>query len=77
MLSENGSTVLDSCRPSGNDARYVVTAYVGNGGQVLAAGASTGDMEAAESIDCVADAVRGWAMPDPGSYPAKVRFFVE
>ncbi|MFI5306345.1 MAG: AgmX/PglI C-terminal domain-containing protein [Polyangiales bacterium] len=52
----------------------LVTAYVAPGGQVLAAGASAPDREAAERIDCVVGAVQGWHMPDPGSYPAKVSF---
>ena len=39
-----------------------------------AAGASAPDAESLAALDCVADGVRGWAMPDPGSYAAKVTF---
>lgn len=53
---------------------FRVTVYVAPGGRVLAAGASTSEQTQGEALDCVADAVRGWAMPDPGSYPAKVSF---
>lgn len=53
---------------------FQVTLYVAPGGRVIAAGASTPDQEQADALDCVAQAVRGWSMPDPGSYPAKVTF---
>lgn len=53
---------------------FHVTVYVAPGGRVIAAGASTSEQTQSEALDCVADAVRGWAMPDPGSYPAKVSF---
>jgi len=73
-LSTGGSGLLSSCRPAGSRAAYRVTAYVMPGGTVEAAGAATDDAEAIDSLDCVAQAVRGWSMPDPGSYPAKVHF---
>jgi hypothetical protein len=63
---------LEDCGVAGG--ALLVTAYVAPGGQVLAAGASAPGREAAERIDCVLEAVRGWHMPDPGSYPAKVSF---
>jgi hypothetical protein len=53
---------------------FHVTVYVAPGGRVVAAGASTPDQTQSDALDCVADAVRGWTMPDPGSYPAKVSF---
>lgn len=55
---------------------FTVTAYVGPGGEVMAAGASTGELDNAENLDCVTDAVSQWEMPDPGSYPAKVSFSI-
>ena len=54
--------------------RFDVTAYVAPGGQVIAAGAATDSETPAEQIDCVVDIVKGWTMPDPGSYAAKVSF---
>ena len=56
------------------DYHYIVTAYVAVGGQVLSAGAAADSQEAADKIDCVLDAVQGWSLPDPGSFPAKVSF---
>jgi hypothetical protein len=53
-----------------------VTAYVAPGGAVTSAGASTNAHDGVSKIPCVVDAVRGWKMPDPGSYPAKVTFTV-
>lgn len=76
VVAEGGPALLSRCRPAGSRASYRVTAYVMPGGHVQAAGAATDDPDAAEGLDCVADAVRGWDMPDPGSYPAKVHFEV-
>jgi hypothetical protein len=53
---------------------FSVTAYVAPGGKVIGAGAATDSETGAEHIDCVVQNVAGWAMPDPGSYPAKVAF---
>lgn len=55
-------------------AEISVTAYVAPGGQVTSAGGTTDRHDAAGKIACVVDAVRGWHLPDPGSYPAKVTF---
>ena len=68
---ESQRATLESCAAGG---RYVVTAYVAPGGQVLAAGAAADSQPAAAQIDCVLDQVKTWHMPDPGSYPAKVSF---
>ncbi|NOY90300.1 MAG: AgmX/PglI C-terminal domain-containing protein [Deltaproteobacteria bacterium] len=73
-LIEDGPRLLSSCRPAGSRAAYHITAYIMPGGRVQAAGAATDDADAVDSLDCVAQAVRGWSMPDPGSYPAKVHF---
>lgn len=51
-----------------------VTAYVGRRGRVLAVGGATGADGGDTVLDCVADGVRAWEMPNPGSYPAKVTF---
>ena len=53
---------------------YVITAYVAPGGAVLAAGVATDAAPAPALLDCIVTAVKGWHMPDPGSYPAKVSF---
>lgn len=53
---------------------FAVTAYVEPGGDVIAAGASSSEQVTAEQLDCVTQAVAGWTMPTPGSYPAKVTF---
>jgi hypothetical protein len=71
VVEANGAA-LASC---GHGA-FSVTAYVAPGGQVSAAGAAVDSIAASEGIDCVVDAVKGWSMPDPGSYPAKVSFRV-
>ena len=76
-LAELGPDVMSECRPGGLRARYLVTAYVAPGGNVMSAGAAADAPEAAESLDCVSDAVTAWELPDPGSYPAKITFVLE
>lgn len=53
---------------------FMVTAYVSPGGEVKAAGVSTTEQTSAERLECVANAVTTWTLPDPGSYLAKVTF---
>ncbi len=72
LVDSQGRRVATSCSITGEG--FHVTAYVGPGGQVLSAGAAVDQPEVVEPLDCVADAVRAWSMPDPGSYPAKVTF---
>lgn len=78
--SERASSALrqhaGSVRGCRKSARYTVTAYVAPGGTVITAGAAASAFEGSDSLDCVAEAVRSWAMPDPGSYPAKVTFSI-
>lgn len=65
------------CRPAGSDVTYSITAYVAPGGAVLAAGGAPSGPGGIDSVDCVLDMVRGWPMPNPGSYPAKITFDVQ
>jgi hypothetical protein len=48
-----------------------LTFYVGPGGVVLSAGASTESADIAEAGHCLAEAARSWAFPDPGEDLAK------
>jgi hypothetical protein len=75
-LAELGPEVMSQCSPR-RGARYLVTAYVAPGGNVMAAGAAADAPEVADSLDCVSDAVTAWELPDPGSYPAKITFVLE
>lgn len=59
------------CRAGGE-----ITAYIEPGGRVLAAGGSVASLDDEAGLDCILEQVRGWDMPDPGSYPAKVTFAV-
>jgi hypothetical protein len=68
-VEENRASVA-SCGRRG----FRLTAYVAPGGRVLAVGGTAPDADALAALDCVVSAVRGWTMPDPGSYPAKVTF---
>lgn len=72
LVRSEGRALASSCAVDGEG--FHVTAYVGPGGEVLSAGAAVDQPEMTEPLDCVADAVRAWRMPDPGSYPAKVTF---
>jgi hypothetical protein len=71
-LSQGGASIT-AC----GEGDFTVTAYVAPGGQVLAAGVAIADERGLDALDCVSDAVKGWTMPDPGSYPAKVTFAVQ
>jgi hypothetical protein len=58
-------------------ATFHVTLYVApnhKDGKVQAAGASAPSKDAAEKIDCIVNEVKGWKMPSPGSWGAKVEF---
>lgn len=70
VVSENRSS-LGSC---GRSTGFEVTAYVAPGGTVMAAGGTAPDADSLPALHCVVTAVRGWTMPDPGSYAAKVSF---
>jgi hypothetical protein len=61
---------IASCGRTG----FQLTAYVAPGGAVMAVGGTCPDADALAALDCVVSAVRGWTMPNPGSYPAKVSF---
>jgi hypothetical protein len=74
LASANG--LAARCRAPGTQSTFAVTAYVGAGGRVLAAGAAASDVEGLPAIDCVLDAVRAFQAPDPGAYPAKITFDV-
>jgi hypothetical protein len=84
-VSEHRASVLEACT-GGAPTAYRVTAYVAPGGTVRTAGVAA-RVEAEASIgvgepsvatqrarECVAEQVRAWELPDPGSYPAKVTF---
>lgn len=68
------SDIARACNAAGG---YRVTAYIEPGGRVLAAGGSAPSADAEPALDCILERVRGWNMPDPGSYAAKVTFAVQ
>jgi len=75
VASAEAPAAREACGGGDGDVVYETTVYVGAGGQPLAAGVTRDPMGApADELDCIAEAVRGWAFPDPGSYPAKVTF---
>lgn len=66
--SEYGEDV-SGCLNGGSGV--VLTFYIGQGGMVLAAGASAYDVDTYESAMCLAKAARGWRFDDPGNDLAK------
>ncbi len=52
----------------------LVTAYVDPSGRVLAAGASATALATPVELDCVAEGVRAFTFPSPGSYVGKLSF---
>jgi TonB family protein len=59
-----------------NPEPVTITAYVDRGGRTLGAGVSSAAAQAPGVLDCVAQAVTVAVLPDPGSYPGKIRFSV-
>ena len=59
-------------------ATFHVTLYVApsshKDGKVQAVGASVPSKDGAEKLDCIVGEVKGWKMPSPGSWGAKVEF---
>jgi hypothetical protein len=68
---------LAGCAPPAELGLYTLTAYVAPGGQVSAAGVSATTLAPEETMDCLIQQVHAWALPDPGSYHAKVSFRLE
>jgi hypothetical protein len=75
ILGKNDKDLL-KCK-KGLRAEVHVTMYVEphkKEGKVQAAGASVPAKDADEKIDCILNEVRGWKLPSPGSWGAKVEF---
>jgi hypothetical protein len=67
---------MKKCK-AGSNRDYRVTAYVepnGGSGRVMSVGVAVAKKEDLDTIECVVSSVRGWKMPSPGSYAAKVSF---
>jgi hypothetical protein len=72
---KDGDEVRTKCQAKGNN--FLVTAYIApdkNDGKVEAVGVSTKTKEGNERLDCIAEQVKGWKVPTPGSYAGKVSF---
>lgn len=77
VISEHSAALVSHCGPDLVAPIWRITVYVSPGGELLAAGASAANVDAAAKIDCVIDSIQAWPMPDPGSYPAKVSFTLQ
>jgi hypothetical protein len=66
----------DVARCVGGGGGVQLTVYVGRGGKVIAAGATSDTLDGAQGASCLADAARGWTFADPGPKGAKatIRF---
>jgi hypothetical protein len=76
-LGDRSADVAELARECDARGSYSVTAYITPGGRVLAAGGSTPTADGEAALDCILERVRGWHMPDPGSYAAKITFAVQ
>lgn len=74
LVRARGRDVLEACGSVEPRSTIQVTTYVSHSGRVLSSGASTTDPLLADTLDCVARAVRHWRMPHAGSRQAKVTF---
>ncbi len=64
---------LSACKKGANGS-FEATLYVGTDGTVMAAGVTPPDEAGESDVDCLVGALKGAAMPSPGSWPAKVTF---
>jgi len=67
------SPTLGECR-GGNDARLLITLYIGDGGRAISGGASSDGPVDDQALDCVVDALLAADYPPPERSPTKVRF---
>jgi hypothetical protein len=76
LSSKQGSDAI-KCKV-GTRGMYKVTAYVEpvskKHGKVVAVGVAPPSKEGEAKADCIAEAVKDWKVPSPGSYAAKVTF---
>jgi hypothetical protein len=70
LLASEGEALHARC----GGGQLVVTAYLDTEGQVLAAGTAAPDLATDGELDCVAEGVRAWRFPSPGSYLGKLSF---
>ena len=64
---------LAACK-NGSSGAFEATVYVAIDGSVLAAGVTPPDEAGESDVDCLVSALKGAALPSPGSWPAKVTF---
>ncbi len=66
----------DVARCVGGAGGVQLTVYVGRGGKVISAGATSDSLDAAAGAACLAEAARAWTFADPGPNGAKatIRF---
>ena len=67
------SKQLAACK-NGQHGTFEGTLYVATDGSVLSAGVTPPDNAGESAVDCLVDALKGAALPSPGSWPAKVTF---
>jgi hypothetical protein len=70
ILLAHAAEVLGQC----GGGAFDVTLHVDTSGSVLAGGVTTKNEDDADKLDCVAEALRAWTFPSPGSYPARISF---
>jgi len=76
VIDRNVEELRGRCDLSASSGSLTVTAYVGSGGRIVAAGVSSPVGGSPESLDCVAESLRSWPMPRPRGKYAKVSFVV-
>jgi hypothetical protein len=64
---------LSACK-KGERGAFEATVYVATDGSVMAAGVTPPDEAGESDVDCLVNALKGAALPSPGSWPAKVTF---
>jgi hypothetical protein len=73
VVTERAPELSEQC----GSGPFDLTAYVDTTGKVVAVGGAAQSEASAAQLDCVTQAVQGWAFPSPGSYAAKLNFQVD
>ncbi len=71
ITASRGPSLIANC---GGAGQVIVTVYVDPDGEVVAAGVATPDPTTDVRLDCLAEGVRAWRFPSPGSYQGKLSF---
>jgi len=69
------SSKLRQCK-SGHDGQFTATMYINTDGSVMGASVTPPDESGEDAVDCLVSTLKDSAYDSPGSWPAKVSFYL-